>query len=138
MELVMTIIANLLFLVGTGYCVLNFAIGLRNYLHGTHASFVPIMGSLFIAAACLLLPVQLPPHAVLIFLLYDLGGLLSLLLLPFYLLRRALRGAEAAPLLPSALKALLLALYMLGWGILVLASWYPLFIAAGATIPNQA
>ncbi len=136
--MLMNIIANLLFLVGVFYCLVNFCIALRNYLRGTHASAVPFMGTIFMSLGCLLLPAHVPAPAVLLFLLYDLSGLPSLLLLPFYLLLRALRGAEAPPLLPRELKLLLVALYMVVTSILVLALWLTFFVTGGEMIPNQA
>ncbi len=53
--MLLTILANLLFLAGMAFCLINFYIVLHNLLRGTHASMVPLMGSLFMAGGCLLL-----------------------------------------------------------------------------------
>ncbi len=125
METALTVLASLLLLAGLFLCGVNAAIALGNLRPAAdrHVSMVPLVPSLFLIAAVMLLRLAGSPVAVplLPLLLLDLSGLPSMLLLPFYLLRRALRDADAPPLLPPGGARVLIVLYLAAMVLLALA-----------------
>ncbi len=123
MDIALSIIGGLLLLMGLAVCAVNFHIALHRPREGENVSMVPLIGTLFMLLGTALLSrgnEHAPAYAVLVlpFLLLDLSGLPSLLLLPLFLLLRSLRGADAPPLLPFAAKRVLLIAYAAGVGFL--------------------
>ncbi len=107
MLIVLGIVGGLLLLLGIAVCLINFTIVLRSLRTNEHVSMVPLIGTIFILLGIVLLGrgEGLPKAfgvMTISFLLLDLSGLPALLMLPFYLLLRAIRGADAPPILPSA------------------------------------
>ncbi len=118
-------LACLLLLAGLAVCALNLWMALRSLRRGSHSSMVPLLGSLLMLGGIWLLlrTQEIPWGAALPFLLLDVSTLPSLMLLPFFLLLRALRGkANERPLLPAGLTMGLLVLYMAFAGLLALGS----------------
>ncbi len=116
MLIALGIIGSVLLLLGIAACLLNFAIVLRSLRTDEHASMVPFVGSFFILFGIALLGrggwlAQAFSTIAIPFLFLDLSGLPSLLMLPFYLLLRAIRGADAPPLLPSAAWRVIIMIY---------------------------
>ncbi len=122
MVIFLSFVSALLLLAGLGICLMNYYITLHNILRGPFVSMVPILGGLFMVAGWMLapLPKEGAPLLPILLLFFD-WSLCVLLLLPFYLLLRALRGENAPSLLPGKLTAALVILYMLVVGGFILA-----------------
>ncbi len=123
MNTALTLISGLLMIAGLGICLINYGIVLHNLLRGTHSSMLPLLGTMSMVLALIILPRmgEIPEGCLWALLLFDLSGLPSLLLLPFYLLTRPKESNGETPPQPQPGKAVCVILYMLLVGIWVLS-----------------